>query len=200
MTTLLQINTSLFGERGNSSQLTRRFIERWWAAHPDGRVVVRDLQGDPLPHLDAERIGALFSKPEGRTPEQQAIVDLSDALIAELKAADIVVIGLPLYNFGIPSTLKTWFDHIARAGVSFRYTANGPEGLIGDRKIYVMAARGGFYQGTPADTQTPFVTNFFTLLGIKDIEFVYAEGLNVSQESKERAMRDAGTAVDRLAA
>ncbi|MBM2853276.1 MAG: FMN-dependent NADH-azoreductase [Steroidobacteraceae bacterium] len=200
MTTLLQINTSLFGERGNSSQLTRRFIERWRAAHPDGRVVVRDLQGDPLPHLDAERIGALFSKPEGRTPEQQAIVDLSDALIAELKAADIVVIGLPLYNFGIPSTLKTWFDHIARAGVSFRYTANGPEGLIGDRKVYVMAARGGFYQGTPADTQTPFVTNFFTLLGIKDIEFVYAEGLNVSQESKERAMRDAGTAVDRLAA
>ena len=200
MTTLLQINTSLFGERGNSSQLTRRFIERWRAAHPDGRVVVRDLQGDPLPHLDAERIGALFSKPEGRTPEQQAIVDLSDALIAELKAADIVVIGLPLYNFGIPSTLKTYFDHIARAGVSFRYTANGPEGLIGDRKVYVMAARGGFYQGTPADTQTPFVTNFFKLLGIKDIEFVYAEGLNVSQESKERAMRDAGTAVDRLAA
>jgi len=200
LTTLLQINTSLFGERGNSSQLTRRFIERWRAAHPDGRVVVRDIQGDPLPHLDAERIGALFSKPEGRTPEQQAIVDLSDALITELKAADVVVIGLPLYNFGIPSTLKTWFDHIARAGVSFRYTANGPEGLIGDRKIYVMAARGGFYQGTPADTQTPFVTNFFTLLGIKDIEFVYAEGLNVSQESKERAMRDAGTAVDRLAA
>ncbi len=200
MTTLLQINTSLFGERGNSSQLTRRFIKRWQAAHPEGRVVVRDLQGDPLPHLDAERIGALFSKPEGRTPEQQAIVDISDALIAELKSADVVVIGLPLYNFGIPSTLKTWFDHIARAGVSFRYTAQGPVGLIGDRKVYVMAARGGFYQGTPADTQTPFVTNFFRLLGIKDIEFVYVEGLNVSAESKERAMRDAGTAVDRLAA
>ncbi len=200
MTTLLQINTSLFGERGNSSQLTRRFIERWQAAHPDGRVVVRDLQGDPLPHLDAERAGALFGKPEGRTPEQQAIVDLSDALIAELKAADVVVIGLPLYNFGIPSTLKTWFDHIARAGVSFRYTANGPEGLIGDRKVYVMAARGGFYQGTPADTQTPYVKNFLNLLGIKDIEFVYAEGLNVSSEAKERAMQNAGAAVDRLAA
>ena len=88
MTTLLQINTSLFGERGNSSQLTRRFIERWRAAHPDGRVVVRDIQGDPLPHLDAERIGALFSKPEGRTPEQQAIVDLSDALIAEVESPE----------------------------------------------------------------------------------------------------------------
>lgn len=200
MTTLLQINTSLFGENGNSSQLTRRFIARWQTAHPDGRVVVRDLQSDPLPHLDAERAGALFSKPESRTPQQQAIVDLSDALLAELKAADVVVIGLPMYNFGIPSTLKTWFDHIARAGVSFRYTAKGPEGLVGDRKVYVMAARGGFYQGTPADTQTPFVRDFFKLLGIRDIEFVYAEGLNVSQESKQRAMRDAGVTVDRLAA
>ena len=111
-----------------------------------------------------------------------------------------VVIGLPLYNFGIPSTLKAYFDHIARAGVSFRYTAQGPEGLIGDRKVYVLAARGGFYQGTPADTQTPFVTNFLNLLGIKDIEFVYAEGLNVSSESKTRAMQQAGATVDRLAA
>ena len=200
MTTLLQINTSLFGENGNSSQLTRRFIDVWQAAHPEGRVIVRDLTRNPLPHLDAERIGALFSKPEDRTPEQQAIVDASDALIAELKAADVVVIGLPLYNFGIPSTLKAYFDHIARAGVSFRYTAQGPEGLIGDRKVYVLAARGGFYQGTPADTQTPYVTNFLNLLGINDIEFVYAEGLNISSEAKARAMQNAGAVVDRLAA
>lgn len=200
MTTLLQINNSLFGENGNSSQLTRRFIDVWQAAHPEGRVVVRDLTRDPLPHLDAARIGALFSKTEDRTPEQQAIVDLSDALIAELKSADVVVIGLPLYNFGIPSTLKTYFDHIARAGVSFSYTAEGPKGLIGDRKVYVLAARGGYYQGTPADTQTPFVTNFLNLLGIQDIEFVYAEGLNISNEAKTLAMQNAGAVVDRLAA
>ncbi len=200
MQTLLQINTSLFGENGNSSRLARRFTAVWQAAHPEGRIVVRDLTRDPLPHLDAERIGALFSKPADRTPEQQAIVDLSDALIAELKAADVVVIGLPLYNFGIPSTLKTYFDHIARAGVSFRYTAAGPEGLIGDRKVYVLAARGGFYQGTPAETQTPFIISFLNLLGIRDIEFVYAEGLNVSSEVKERAMRHAGATIDRLAA
>ena len=200
MTTLLQINTSLFGENGNSSQLTRRFIDVWQAAHPEGRVVVRDLTRDPLPHLDAERIQALFSTPEDRTPLQQAIVDVSDALIAELKAADVVVIGLPLYNFGIPSTFKAYFDHIARAGVSFSYTAQGPQGLIGDRKVYVLAARGGFYQRTPADTQTPYVTNFLNLLGIEDIEFVYAEGLNVSSEAKARAMQNAGATVDRLAA
>ena len=200
MTTLLQINTSLFGENGNSSQLTRRFVDVWQGAHPQGRVLVRDLTREPLPHLDAQRLQALFSKPEGRTPEQQAVLDLSDDLIDELKSADVVVIGLPLYNFGIPSTLKTYFDHIARAGVSFSYTAQGPQGLIGDRKVYVLAARGGYYQGTPADTQTPFVTTFLNLLGIRDIEFIYAEGLNVSAEAKEYAMYNAGAIVDRLAA
>lgn len=200
MTTLLQINTSLFGENGNSSQLTRRFVEVWRGAHPQGRVLVRDLTRDPLPHLDAARLQALFSKPDSRTPEQQAIVDLSDELIDELKSADVVVIGLPLYNFGIPSTLKTYFDHIARAGVSFSYSAQGPKGLIGDRKVYVLAARGGYYKDTPAETQTPFVTTFLNLLGITDIEFVYAEGLNVSPEAQEYAMYNAGAIVDRLAA
>lgn len=200
MTTLLQINTSLFGEDGNSSQLTRRFVDVWKASHPAGRVAVRDLTRNPLPHLDAARMQALFSKPGSRTPEQQAIVDLSDDLIEELKWASVVVIGLPLYNFGIPSTLKTYFDHIARAGVSFSYTAEGPKGLIGDREVYVLAARGGYYQGTSADTQTPFVTHFLNLLGIRDIEFVYAEGLNISDESKSRAMQGAGSIIDRLAA
>lgn len=200
MKTLLQINTSLFGENGNSSKLAQRFVDGWRAANPDGRVILRDLNRDPLPHLDAEHAGAFFAKADARTPEQQAIVAASDALIAELKSADVVVLGLPLYNFGIPSTLKAYFDHIARAGVSFRYTAEGPVGLIGDRKVYVLAARGGYYQGTEADTQTPFVTRFFNLLGIQDLEFVYAEGLNVSNEAKARALADAGATVDRLAA
>ena len=200
MTTLLQINTSLFGENGNSSQLTRRFVDVWKAAHPQGRVLVRDLTREPLPHLDGARMQALFSKPASRTPQQQAIVDLSDDLIDELKSADVVVIGLPLYNFGIPSTLKTYFDHIARAGVSFAYTAEGPKGLIGDRRVVVLAARGGYYQGTAADTQTPFVTQFLNLLGIRDIEFIYAEGLNVSAESKEYALYNAGAVIDRVAA
>jgi FMN-dependent NADH-azoreductase len=200
MKTLLQINTSLFGENGNSSKLAQRFVDRWLRKNPGGRVLVRDLNGDPLPHLDAARLAALFSKPGERTPEQQAVVEASDALIAELKSADVVVLGLPLYNFDIPSPLKTYFDHIARAGVSFRYTAEGSVGLIGDRKVYVLAARGGYYQGTEADTQSPFVMRFLGLLGIRDIEFVYAEGLNVSVDAKERALKQAGADVDRLAA
>ncbi len=200
MSTLLQINTRLFAEQGQSSQLAQHFVDTWRARHPDGRVVLRDLARQPLPHLDAARVTALFSPPEGRTPAQQAVLNEADALLAELRDADVVVLGLPLYNFGIPSTLKAYFDHIARAGVSFRYTADGPEGLLPDRKVYVLAARGGYYKDTPADTQTPYVERFLNFLGIRDIEFVYAEGLNVSAEAKDRALQDARHAVERLAA
>lgn len=200
MTTLLQINTSLFAENGQSSQLAQHFVDTWRAHHPHGRVVVRDLAKRPLPHLDAERVNALFSPAEGRTPQQQAILDEADALLDEIRAADVIVIGLPLYNFGIPSTLKAYFDHIARAGVSFRYTANGPEGLLGDRKVYVLAARGGYYKDTPSDTQTPYVQRFLNFIGIHDIEFVYAEGLNVSADAKEQALQHARATVEQLAA
>lgn len=200
MSTLLQLNTSLFGENGQSSALTRRFVDVWRESHPTGRVIVRDLARSPVPHLDAPRARALFSQPADRTPAQHKIVSESDTLIAELTEADIIVIGLPLYNFGVPSTLKAYFDHVARVGVTFRYTADGPEGLLGNRKVYVFAARGGAYRDTPADTQTPFVMRFLSFLGIDDVEFVYAEGLNISSESKERALSNALATVERLAA
>ena len=200
MTTLLQLNTSLYAEHGQSSKLARDFVASWQARHPDGRVVVRDLAKQPLPHLDAERFGAFLAKPEERTDEQRAVVAESDALIEELKAADVIVLGLPLYNFGVPSQLKAWIDHIARAGVTFRYTANGPEGLVGGRKLYVFAARGGQYQGTPADTQTGFIQTFFNFLGIRDIEFVYAEGLSMGEAPREVALKKAAAQIERLAA
>ncbi len=198
--TLLQINTSLFAESGNSSALSERFVSEWRKKHPEGRVVVRDLSRSPIPHLDGARAGALFTPAEKRTAEQNAVVAESDELIAEIQSADVIVLGLPMYNFGVPSVFKAYIDHVARAGVTFRYTANGPEGLIGDRKLYVMAARGGIYQGLPADTQTGFVTSFFNFIGIRDIEFVYAEGLNISAEQKAKALETAGEAIDRLAA
>jgi len=125
MKTLLQITSSINSEDGQSTRLARRFVATWRAANPDGVVITRDLAADPVPHLDAERFGAFLSKPGTRTLEQQRVVDYSDALIAELKRADVVVLGLPMYNFGVPSTLKAYFDHIARAGVTFRYTEQG---------------------------------------------------------------------------
>lgn len=200
MTTLLQLNTSLFAEGGQSSKLAQDFVTSWQARHPDGDVVLRDLARNPLPHLDAERFAAFITAPEARTPQQAAVVAESDALITELKRADVIVLGLPLYNFGAPSTLKSWIDHIARAGVTFRYTASGPEGLVGGRKLYVFAARGGLYQGTAADTQTGFITTFFNFIGITDIEFVYAEGLNLGDAPRQLALQQAAAQIDRLAA
>lgn len=200
MKTLLQIKASVFSDNGHSTRLANEFVAGWQKANPDGRVVVRDVAADPLPHLGAERVQAFFTPAEQRTAEQHAHAAASQELIDELKAADVVVLGLPLYNFGVPSTLKAYFDHLARAGITFRYTANGPEGLLADRKVYVFAARGGFHKGTPSDSQTPFVTTFLNFIGLRDIEFVYAEGLNVSEDQKRSALEAASAAIVRLAA
>ncbi len=200
MKTLLQIRSSIFADNGQSSQLANRFIEKWRAANPGGRVIVRDLALDPIPHLDAARFGAFLAKPGEHTAEQAVVVSQSDALIEELKNADVVVLGLPMYNFGIPSTLKAYFDHIARGGVTFRYTDKGPVGLLTGKQVYVFAARGGLYAGTPKDTQTAYVREFFGFLGMTDIEFVYAEGLAISPESKAQSIGKAHAHVDRLVA
>ncbi|HEY0916164.1 MAG TPA: FMN-dependent NADH-azoreductase [Solimonas sp.] len=193
---ILQINTSLNGENSQSSRLAARFV----AAQDGARVTVRDLAGEPVPHLDGARFGAFIAKPEERTAEQQAVVAYSDALIAELKRADVIVLGLPLYNFGVPSQLKSWIDHVARAGQTFRYTANGPEGLVKGKKAYVFATRGGIYAGTALDTQTGYIRDFLRFIGIEDVEFVYAEGLAISDESREGALGKAREQIDRLAA
>jgi FMN-dependent NADH-azoreductase len=194
MKTLLQINTSIFSDGGQSSQLAKRFVGTWRDANPDSRLVVRDLAKNPVPHLDAAGFGAFLAKPEERTAEQQAAAKYSDVLIAELKSADVIVLGLPLYNFGLPSTLKAYFDQVGRAGQTFRYTAEGPVGLVTGKKAYVFATRGGLYKGTPKDTQTPYVRDFLGFLGITDVEFVYAEGLAISEASKASSI--AGAHVD----
>src|SRR3954471_9666965 len=199
MKTLLQIRSSIFADNGQSTQLANRFIEKWRAANPASRVIVRDLAAQPIPHLDAARFGAFLAKPAERTPEQSAVAQHSDALIDELRSADVVVLGLPMYNFGIPSTLKAYFDHIARVGVTFRYTDKGPVGLLTGKQVYVFAARGGLYAGTPKDTQTGYVRDFLSFLGMSDIRFVYAEGLAISPASKEEALAHAHVAIERLA-
>jgi FMN-dependent NADH-azoreductase len=199
MTTLLQINTSIFSDGGQSSRLAERFVAAWREGHPDGIVIVHDLAKDPVPHIDAGRFGAFLARPDARTTEQQGVVDYSDALIDELARADVIVLGLPMYNFGVPSTLKAYFDHVARAGVTFRYTPDGPVGLLKGKKVYVFAARGGAYVGTPRDTQTQYVRDFLAFLGMDDVEFVYAEGLAVSEANKQQGIAGAYEQIDRLA-
>lgn len=191
MPTLLQLKTSLFSSDGQSSRLTEKFVQSWLQTHPGGTVVTRDLAATQIPHLTAERFQAFLTKPAEHTPEQQAVVAFSDELIAELRAADEIVLGVPTYNFGIPSTLKAYFDHIARAGVTFRYTASGAIGLITGKPVHVVAARGGFYAGTPTDSVTRYVTDFLNFLGLNTIEFVYAEGLAVSTTQKETSILQA---------
>ncbi|MGH8456207.1 MAG: FMN-dependent NADH-azoreductase [Stenotrophobium sp.] len=198
MNQLLQINASIFSKNGQSSQLANRFVAAFRERHPGARIVQRDLAAEPVPHLTAESFGAFIAKPEERSAAQRSVIDYSNALINELKAADVIVLGLPMYNFGVPSMLKAYFDHIARAGVTFRYTANGPEGLLTGKKAYVFAARGGLYVGTPRDTQTNYVRDFLRFIGIDDAEFVYAEGLNISETSKQAALAQAHEAIDRL--
>jgi len=200
MKTLLQINTSLYSNEGQSSALAARFVEKWQQANPAGRVIIRDLAANPVPHLTAERFDAFRTAPGERTAAQAAFVAESDALIDELRSADVVAIGLPMYNFGIPSTLKAWIDHVARAGVTFSYTDAGPVGLLADRKVLLFAARGGKYKDTPRDTQTAFIRNFLNFIGIRDIEFVYAEGLSMGDDIRQQALEVAGENIARIAA
>src|SRR6202023_2991679 len=201
MTTLLQINASINNGNGESSPLADQFVAAFHKRHPKATIVVRDVAAaEPVPHLNAERFGAFITKPEQRSAAQQAVVAYSDTLINELKQADVIVLGLPMYNFGVPSQLKAYFDHIARVGITFNYTEKGPVGKLTGKKVYVFAARGGTYAGTPMDTQTSYVRDFLRFLGMADVEFVYAEGLNMSPESKEAGLAKAVAEIERLVA
>ena len=199
MQTLLHIDTSIHSSEGESSRLAARFVERFRGEHPDAAVIHRDLARDPVPHLTAERFAAFVAKPEARTAAQAAIAGESDTLIAELERADVIALAVPMYNFGIPSALKAYFDHVARSGRTFRYTAKGPEGLLKGKKAIVFAARGGMYAGTARDTQTPYLRDFLAFLGITDVEFVYAEGLAMGEGSRDAALAQAERAIERLA-
>ena len=199
MKSILQINASLYAGDGQSSRLADQLVAELRGQHPGAELIVRDLAREPVPHLDAERFGAFLAKPESRTPTQHAVVSYSDALIDELRRADAIVLGLPMYNFGVPSQLKAWFDHVARTGVTFKYTEKGAVGLLTNKRVFVLATRGGKYTGTSGDSQTPFVRQFLGFLGITDVEFIYAEGLAMGDAPKNEALAGAQGLIRRLA-
>ena len=187
--TTLQLNTSIFGAAGESTRLADEFV-----AQRGGRVIVRDLAREPVPHLDAERFQAFLAREP--TPAQQAVRAYSDALIDELRQADTIVLGLPMYNFSIPSTLRAWFDHVARAGITFKYTEKGAVGLLTGKKAYVFVTRGGVYG--PGHPQSAYVREMLAFLGISDVELIYAEGLAIGAQAKENALAQARAAIARL--
>lgn len=199
MSNVLVINSSINKEAGNSSKLTEHFIA---ALQQSEQIDVKkiELYDSELSHLSATEMQAWMTPPEDRTEEQKTLATISDNLIDDLQKADTVVLGVPMYNFGIPSALKAWIDRVARAGVTFRYTENGPEGLLSNKKVYVLAARGGKYEGTPKDTQTHYLKDFFAFIGLTDVEFVYAEGLAMGTDSVEGAFSAANEKIIELIA
>ena len=188
---ILQINASARREAANSTRVANSIVARLQSANPAARLTVRDLAVTPHPVLDEAALGALFTPAEKRNAEQAARVALDDVLIAEIQAADAIVLGVPMYNFGVPVQLKNWIDAVARNGVTFRYTEKGPEGLLQGKTVYVALARGGSYRGTEADSQVPYLKTVLGFLGMTEVHFIYAEGLNMGAEAAERGFAQA---------
>ncbi|MDN3553884.1 NAD(P)H-dependent oxidoreductase [Halomonas almeriensis] len=162
-------------------------------------VTRRDLVADDLPHLGFAELSSWQVPAAERNAEQQALAAHSDTLIDELLAHDVLVLAVPMYNFGLPTQLKAWFDRVLRAGVTFRYTESGPEGLVDGKRALILAARGGQYVGTPMDTQTPHLQHMLAHIGITEVDTVFSEGLAIGESQREAAMGEARQAIDALA-
>ena len=195
---LLFVRASIFGAGGQSSQLADSFIKRFLETHPGSKVVVRDVQSPALPHLDAATFVA-FGKPSAAlTPDEIDQLRLSDELISELESATDLLIGMPLYNFGVPSAFKAWIDHVTRAQRTFRVGARGAVGMLGHLKhCWVIAARGGQYQGTPRENQVPYLTTMLGFLGIPAPTFVFAEAM-LRPDLKDDSLAKARDAIAQL--
>ncbi len=203
MANLLYINSSVRNAGSLSRQLSAEFVAKWQAANPAGNVVERDLASNPVPHLTEQMMGAFFTPAEARNAEQAHIVKVSDTLVDELFAADVIVIGAPMYNFSVPSSLKAWIDHVARAGRTFQYGANGPEGLVKGKKVYVFTASGGVYSEGGAvafDHLTTFLRTVLGFIGLTDVQFVRAEGVAMGEQAVADTLAKAHKSIDELIA
>ena len=200
MSKVLVLKSSILANYSQSNVLADYFVEQWRQQHNDDQIQVRDLAADPIPVLDGELVGALRPSDAPLTPRQQDALDLSNTLIEELKASDVIVIAAPMYNFNIPTQLKNYFDLIARAGVTFRYTEKGPEGLVTGKRAVVLTSRGGIHKDTPTDLITPYLNVFLGFIGITDVNVVFAEGIAYGPEVASKAQSDAKAAIDSVVA
>lgn len=197
MKTVLVVQSSVNGQSAQSNRLIEQFI----SALPEGFTRQDlDLVNDDYPHLAMSEIASWMIPAQQRTPEQQALAARSDSAVAQVASADLILLGVPMYNFGVPSQLKAWFDRLARAGLTFKYTEQGPVGLLQDKPVIVFATRGGVYKDLPADSQTPFVKSFLNFIGLKSVHFVYAEGLNMGPDSVAQALAAAEEKIQLLSA
>ena len=191
MSNVLIIESSARQQDSFSRELTQQFISQWKTLHPADRLTIRDMAVNPVPHLDADLLGG-WMKPEAqRNAAEQASLQRSNELTDELLAADVLVLAAPMYNFAIPSTLKAWLDHVLRAGLTFKYTETGPQGLLTGKKAYVLTARGGIYAGSTADHQEPYLRQVLAFVGIHDVTFIHAEGMNLGGDFQEKGLNQA---------
>ena len=191
MSRILVIESSARQQGSVSRELTQQFIANWQAAHPADQVQVRDLAAEPVPHLDATLLGGWMTPSEQQNDAEKAALARSNQLTDELLAADVLVLAAPMYNFAIPSTLKAWLDHVLRAGVTFKYTETGPQGLLTGKRAFVLTARGGIYAGSALDHQEPYLRQVLAFIGIHDVQFIHAEGLNMGAEFSEKGLAQA---------
>lgn len=191
MSRVLVIESSARQQGSVSRELTRQFIGNWQAAHPADQIQIRDLAVEPVPHLDAALLGGWMTPSEQQNDAEKAALARSNQLTDELLAADVLVLAAPMYNFAIPSTLKAWLDHVLRAGVTFKYTETGPQGLLTGKRAFVLTARGGIYAGSGLDHQEPYLRQALAFIGIHDVQFIHAEGLNLGAEFSEKGLAQA---------
>jgi FMN-dependent NADH-azoreductase len=199
---LLHLDSSILGQNSVSRQLTAAVVEAVRAKHADVQTSYRDLAAQSIAHLSGEIIGANFTAEADWTETQRSESALSNALIEEFLATDVLVIGAPMYNFSIPSQLKSWIDRVAAAGRTFKYGANGPEGLAGGKKVVIVSSRGGVYsteQGQLMDFQEDYLRTVLGFLGITDIAFIRAEAVNMGEDKRATAIHAAKEAIAKLA-
>lgn len=191
------------GDKSQSRRLAADYIAAERLANPGLNVVERHLTPDNIPHISMDMLAGLGAAADARTPAQTAAVGLADTIIEEVEAADTIVLAVPMYNFSVPSTLKAWLDHVARAGRTFKYTANGPEGQLKGKRVIVVVSRGGFYTGDSPfksmDFQEPYLRAFFGFVGITDVIFVQVEGQAIGPEVAAKGLAAAKNAIANLA-
>jgi FMN-dependent NADH-azoreductase len=200
MMTILVIDSAVTGEASVSKTLVQEAVATLTAENESARVIYRDLGQKPVPHLTEETLAGVRGEP--KTDAERATRALSDDLIAELRAADIIVIGAPMYNFGVATSLRAWFDHVLRAGETFRYSEAGPRGLLGGKRVIVVESRGGLYSEGPSkaiDFQEPYLSHLLGFIGLTDVSFVRAERIGYGPEARAEAIKAATSALRQAA-
>jgi FMN-dependent NADH-azoreductase len=201
MTRILHINSSVRNNGSISRKVTEEFLNKWKAKDPNVVIAERDLAAQPLPHLTEETLGAFFTPAENRTAAQRQIAALSESLVQELFDADVIVIGAPMYNFSITSGLKAWVDHVARAGVTFKYGENGPVGLLTGKKVFIFTTSGGVYSQGPAaamDFAGTYLRAVLGFIGLTDVQVVQSEGLATGDVGVEKALAQTSDTINEL--